>query len=154
MMSKTHEDKKLNDEEIVKALECCNGVTCGDCPYKKKNISCLNGRKTNDSLDLIRRLQSENKKLEKRNGVLLCEKDAMEAQCIAIEKRVDELVEKEKPKKIQAIAPSLREKDRIAGYCPNCDGTVDIRLTVLVKLKGHRCSWCGQAIDISEEVNE
>ena len=40
-------------------------------------------------------------------------------------------------------------QDRIAGYCPNCGGTVDIKLTPLIKMKGHRCSWCGQNIDLT-----
>lgn len=40
-------------------------------------------------------------------------------------------------------------QDRIAGYCPNCGGTVDIKLTPLIKMKGHRCSWCGQRIDLT-----
>ncbi len=34
-------------------------------------------------------LQEENTRLEKRNGVLLVEKDAMEANCIALQKQLD-----------------------------------------------------------------
>ena len=57
------------------------------------------------------------------------------------------LIGKEFPRKVKCCI-SL-PKNRIAGYCPNCDGTVDIKITALIKLKGHRCSWCGQAIDLT-----
>lgn len=64
-----------------------------------------------------------------------------------LQKQLDELKSKDVPKKVECHIKL--PKDRIAGYCPTCDGTVDIELTCLVKLKGHRCSWCGQAIDLT-----
>lgn len=60
---------------------------------------------------------------------------------------LDSLVIKEIPRKV--ISNIEQPKNRIVGYCPNCDGTVDIRLSFLVRHKGHRCSWCGQAIDLT-----
>ncbi len=54
--------------------------------------------------------------------------------------------QKERPLRVRT---SQIFEERIAGYCPTCDGTVDIKLTCLVKLKGHRCSWCGQVIDLT-----
>ena len=60
------EEKKLTDEEIVKAWECHirDGVTCGkDCPYREKDISCLGGRHARDTLDLIHRQKAEIERL-------------------------------------------------------------------------------------------
>ena len=59
------EEKKLTDEEIVKALECCNReeVDCENCPYHKKNITCYVAW-CEDTLDLIHRLQAENEELK------------------------------------------------------------------------------------------
>ena len=41
---------------------------------------------------------------------------------------------------------AMRFKNRIAGYCPSCSGTVVIKNTFLRKIKGACCSWCGQKI--------
>ena len=62
-------------------------------------------------------------------------------------KNLEEWKSKEIPKKVKCHIKL--PKGRIAGYCPTCDGTVDIKLTWLVEHKGHRCSWCGQAIDLT-----
>lgn len=58
--------KKLTDEEIVKALECCTKKGhCLECPYKIKGIDCISReRSEKDWLDLIHRLQSENEKFK------------------------------------------------------------------------------------------
>ncbi len=68
-------------------------------------------------------------------------------QILAIYKA--EQQQKEIPLKVKGFGCS--NKDRIVGYCPNCDGTIDIKLTLLVKLNGQCCSWCGQAIDLTGE---
>lgn len=54
----------MTDNEIIKALECCCiEHTCIKCPYIKNNkCGCINGI-LKDSLDLINRLQTENKEL-------------------------------------------------------------------------------------------
>lgn len=55
-------EKKLTDEEIVKALECCvddENVNCENCPLVRE--SCAVIRKY--ALDLIHRLQGENERL-------------------------------------------------------------------------------------------
>ena len=64
------EEKKLTDEEIVKALENCNnGLTdmnrhsCDTCPYREIE-SCGKAQMT-DCLDLIHRLQAEIERLAK-----------------------------------------------------------------------------------------
>lgn len=69
-------------------------------------------------------------------------------QNIELQKQVDELKDKEIPKKVKCHIKL--PKNRIAGYCPTCGCTVDIKLTWLIKHKGHRCSWCGQAIDLTD----
>ena len=65
-------DKKLTDEEIVKALECCvKAPFCSDktdCPYKGVE-DCVK-RHTLDAIDLINRLQEENERL--RNAYKQC----------------------------------------------------------------------------------
>lgn len=59
-------EKKLTDEEIVKALELCVKNDCEKCPYLIKGFDCVISKQAeNDFLDLIHRLQDENKKLEK-----------------------------------------------------------------------------------------
>lgn len=117
-------EKKLTDEEIIKAYKCCfiDHIYCGDCPCD--DWGC--GVQKEDILGVVQRLQDENAELQKQ---------------------VDELKGKEIPKKVKCHIKL--PKDRIAGYCPTCDGTVDIKLTWLVEHKGHRCSWCGQAIDLT-----
>ena len=59
------EEKKLTDEEIVKALECCAvGRKCRECPYVIKKIDCFLWQMVeSDLLDLIHRLQDENERL-------------------------------------------------------------------------------------------
>ena len=58
-------DKKLTDNEIVKALECCADINdkCPECPLKDKNRESCVGILMSNALDLINRLQSENKNL-------------------------------------------------------------------------------------------
>lgn len=58
------EEKKLTDEEIVQALECCvqEDDNCNECPYHKKKIKCYFGRHESDCLDLIRRLTTRTAK--------------------------------------------------------------------------------------------
>ena len=59
-------EKKLTDEEIVKALEhCLNGdykTKCKDCPYDNSENYCQ--AMDRDVLDLIHRLQAENEQLK------------------------------------------------------------------------------------------
>jgi hypothetical protein len=62
-------NKKLTDSEIVKALECCKNGKCeDDCPFSVDREKCF---KLDDLvLDLINRLQAENKNLQERNVIL------------------------------------------------------------------------------------
>lgn len=76
-------EKRLTDNEIVKALECCGGLTsgwCDKCPMNvtkecEKDLSALEKL----ALDLINRLQAENERL--RNAYKQCawERDNFQA---------------------------------------------------------------------------
>lgn len=64
------EEKKLTDEEIVKAFEncCINGVGCAECPYAtwyRGNTGGCDWDVEEDILDLINRLQSKNEQQNK-----------------------------------------------------------------------------------------
>lgn len=56
------EEKKLTDNEIVKAVEYCSryDVPCNGCPVKDEPRSWVCKKLLIDILDLIRRLQTEN----------------------------------------------------------------------------------------------
>ena len=43
---------------------------------------------------------------------------------------------------------SMRFKNCICGYCPFCGSPVKIRNTLLRRIKGACCSWCGQRITV------
>ena len=58
----------MTDNEIIKALECCTDESyenCNECPYSTDTLSCERMKLLEDSLDLINRLKTENKRLEK-----------------------------------------------------------------------------------------
>lgn len=64
-------DKKLTDNEIIKALECHTGNNskrCQVCPYTIYGCYCLDHLHP-DLLDLINRQKAEIEKLEKENTV-------------------------------------------------------------------------------------
>ena len=62
------DEKKLTDEEIVKAVECCTELgNCGKCPYRLNKIDCVaDHRHEKDIFDLIQRLQGEKAELQKQ----------------------------------------------------------------------------------------
>lgn len=55
---------KLNSEQIIKALECCDGTLagCEECPYYDKRYRCPLKQ---NALSLIKQLTEENEKLKK-----------------------------------------------------------------------------------------
>lgn len=54
----------------------------------------------------------------------------------------------------EPIIVILRTKKRVAGFCPYCGGTVEVRNTFLRRIKGAHCSWCGQKLDVNFKDNE
>ena len=77
-------DKKLTDNEIKKALECCvkETHTCLECPYTEFGQCEFLVMK--DALDLINRLEAENERLTK------CRKEEVEKLMSAIDKVITE----------------------------------------------------------------
>jgi len=63
-------DKKLTDEEIIKALECCSTpcCKCDECPLYCVGVNCSSFELHRYALDLINRQKTENDKL---NGELI-----------------------------------------------------------------------------------
>ncbi len=60
----------MTDNEIIKALECCNGWNgrCLNCPLNREGTNCK--EKLNSyTLDLINRLKMKNKELDERNVI-------------------------------------------------------------------------------------
>lgn len=51
-------NKKQTDNDIIKALECCNDSTCKHCPMSGKD--CIQ-RSRNNAIDFINRLQAQAK---------------------------------------------------------------------------------------------
>ena len=67
------EEKKLTDEEIVKALENCQKDRCEDCPYFIDEHNCKANSLLQDALNLIYRLDSESESISKREGEIVRE---------------------------------------------------------------------------------
>jgi len=69
-------DKKLTDEEIIKALECCSTLCCkcDECPLYCVGVNCSSFELHRYALDLINRQKAEiemlNKKVEELSDVL------------------------------------------------------------------------------------
>lgn len=84
------EEKKLTDEEIIKALQCCatenrENKPCLDCPYFIKHIDCVPRRRhEKDLLDLINRQKAEIERLSEEKKTLVWLNQSLE-------KKVDEL---------------------------------------------------------------
>ena len=61
----------MTDEQIIKALEICQGPhdndTCRNCLYNSKTYGCRD-RLCNDVLDLLNRLKAERDKAVSNNG--------------------------------------------------------------------------------------
>ena len=55
--------EKLTDAEVVKALECCIGDGCSDCPYTHVYENCK-AKRNNDCIELIKRKDAEIEKLK------------------------------------------------------------------------------------------
>ena len=76
------DEKKLTDEEIVKALECCANFStqkdCDLCPIGV--IKCFEQENLMPqlALDLINRLQAENAELQKQVDVLKFDKEILQ----------------------------------------------------------------------------
>ena len=103
-------DKKLTDNEIIKALSICsngNGI-CSECPYSDDYTNC-NTRITKDALDLINRLQAKVIKEQNKNSKLRNERNHLQAE-------IERL--KECPKCVYEYDGEMTEYC-VQGPCPN-----------------------------------
>lgn len=53
----------MESKDIIKALECCSMLMCGDCSYQHKQYNCCDYLKT-DAVNLIKNQQAEIKVLK------------------------------------------------------------------------------------------
>ena len=109
------EEKKLTDEEIVQALECCAQEDgCCDCPVWTVGIpSCVETIATN-TLDFIHRLQDENALLKEQ---IIGECKEHEEFVLLAKKTVDQLLvvllsEREKHTELQKQVDELKEEQK------------------------------------------
>ena len=85
------DEKKLTDEETVKAAQCCLlDVHCKKCPLFLET-SCL--RKLKEAtLDLIQRSQAEIERLTEENGRLEGYNSGLKYENAELQKQVDKLL--------------------------------------------------------------
>ena len=60
---------ELNAEQIKKALECCRGKGCKECPYRCGDATCIS-TVASDALSLINELTEKNKRLKAQNYMM------------------------------------------------------------------------------------
>lgn len=92
-------DKKLTDNEIVKALECCKyeyDTKCELCCYNFYSRTGCRSELRRNALDLINRLQAENERL---NEIVKTRHKVFETKCEKLENSEAELDEYKKIKK-------------------------------------------------------
>lgn len=99
-------DKKLADSEIIKALECCGGITdgikeCSACSLLEKS-PCTTDLSRN-ALDLINRLQAKVIKEQNKNSKLRNERNRQQAEIERL-KGWQDLLKAEKHSLIKAEA--------------------------------------------------
>ena len=104
-------DKKLTDNEIVKALECCcKNNNCEGCPldYLTFSSQCASELAIK-SLDLINRLQAQNKDLAETVHKLTIEKDALFDKAEELKAEIERLnaLVKTKNKLIKGLDQSI-----------------------------------------------
>ena len=134
---------KLTDAEVKKALECCSEPYCNDnqCPLHKNTINtkdCITQLSTN-ALDLINRLEGENKKNEtiirfadKTIESLKAEVERLKANEEMAEGYADALVEMTKAEAYKELAERLREKTKWLFSSVSINNEIDNLLNELV----------------------
>lgn len=95
----------MTDNEIIQALECCSiKHACSECPYtRNKGCGCINGI-LKDTLDLIKRQQSEIERLKYQVNRL---KNYDERRDIDLHSR---LIANARAEAIKEFAERLKEK--------------------------------------------
>lgn len=125
------EEKKLTDEQVLKALEICgNDGNCRDCPYRINNIECCSLLEK-DSLAIINSLQVENKRLSDKAIALEVETNNQKAEierlknakADGVRELLQELIEMEI--KLDPLRSGIRYKALI-GYAEENGVEVDL----------------------------
>ena len=85
----------MTDNEIIKALECLFGrVDCRECPYSPRyEFPLCQQQVAKDALNLINRLQAQNKELAETVHNLTLEKDALFDKVEELKAEVERLKE-------------------------------------------------------------
>jgi vacuolar-type H+-ATPase subunit I/STV1 len=104
------EEKKLTDEEIIKAFEVCyfGNESCSACPYEINDIDCTDRRSVKDMFDLMNRQKAEIERLKASHKFIvtkggrdygktahfkIIDYDRLKEQNAELQKQVDELKE-------------------------------------------------------------
>lgn len=125
-------EKKLTDEEIVKALECCisQDANCNDCAFLNSRKDCNNVYVY--TLDLIQRQKAE---IERQNKDYI----ELDLECRELRTKVDELTEQLKDLNWYKMWHSKFKKEIE-------DLTLELETYRPTKLSGNgqcKCSKCG-----------
>ncbi len=137
--------KKMTDNEIIKALECCINIGergCTDCPaYDTKIDDCV-GIPWKSILDIINRLQAENDKLAKDWSDITIEKDEL-----------FDIAEKQKAE-IERLNKEIDRLSQIILYHPGqmADAIKDFAERLKAKEAIHFCK-CGEPFVYTDLFN-
>ena len=134
---------KLTDEQIIKALECCNSTAIGQClkkcPYYNYAATCINTM-VNDALDLINRQKAEIEKLEEDNNfhirleALLAEQRGGRDELIEqIDAQNNELRIRLKTTKAEAIKEFVERLKKEIAHIPAWGSVAEKKIDNLVK---------------------
>ena len=99
----------MEDREIIKALECCIEGYCPDCFYGNTDQRHCRDDLMQNALDLINRLQAQNKDLAETVHNLIIEKDALFDKAEELKAEVERLnaLVKTKNKLIEGLDQSI-----------------------------------------------
>lgn len=130
-------DKKLTDEDVVEGLERCisttTAVTCVGCPFNKQKLCDIDQWALEKyALDLIKRQQVENEKLQKNQDDIdnfardICKERLLKGKAIANFDDLQEYIRKEKSKAVKEFAEALKKRyDNPVWYLGGSNGFFD-----------------------------
>lgn len=97
----------MTDEQIIKALECCNSTERGhclnECSYYNYSANCTQNM-IKDTLDLIKRQKAEIERLEKHAQTIVKMK-----RCVDLKKQVEESAINRLAEKLKEYYPSIAD---------------------------------------------
>lgn len=130
-------DKKLTDEDVVEGLKRCISTTtdkaCEGCPFNKQNL-CNKDQWALEkyALDLIKRQQVENEKLQKNQDDIdnfardIYKERLLKGKAIANFDDLQEYTRKEKSKAVKEFAEALKKRyDNPVWYLGGSNGFFD-----------------------------